>query len=322
VVGVRVTSSILRVREADRSGTVEPRSVLSVTSAERGHARAAAARPLLGRRWNPVPTGPRPAPEPFTALDLRMFEPFADGMRRCLPSAPPVRSGVARPDTADREQPLGEHRLAVEGRAPDHGTADDGLLAEFARDQPGPHGGHLAQGGGQRGFEQVEVLTDAAAQDDRLGVEERGDAGDRHRQLAGLRRDRLEGLRHAAAREGEHAFGGEPSRKARRLRVPDHRVGGDDLLEHAAPAAARASDFEYLREVARTGVHLAFDTIGKENWDFFVEPPPASPPDGETSTLGYHQSDVTRARRLAALVAEGSSTRSCWHRTSPAPKSG
>jgi phosphotriesterase-related protein len=57
--------------------------------------------------------------------------------------------------------------------------------------------------------------------------------------------------------------------------------------------------------VARTGVHLAFDTIGKENWDFFVEPPPASPPDGETSTLGYHQSDVTRARRLAALVAEG-----------------
>jgi hypothetical protein len=31
-----------------------------------------------------------------------MFEPFADGMRRCLPSAPPARSGVARPDTADR----------------------------------------------------------------------------------------------------------------------------------------------------------------------------------------------------------------------------
>jgi phosphotriesterase-related protein len=65
------------------------------------------------------------------------------------------------------------------------------------------------------------------------------------------------------------------------------------------------ADFEYVREVARRGVHLAFDTIGKENWDFFVEPPPVSPPDGETAKRGYHQSDVTRARRLAALVAEG-----------------
>jgi phosphotriesterase-related protein len=65
------------------------------------------------------------------------------------------------------------------------------------------------------------------------------------------------------------------------------------------------ADFDYVREVARTGVHLAFDTIGKENWEFFVEPPPASRPDGETSTRGYHQSDVTRARRLAALVADG-----------------
>jgi phosphotriesterase-related protein len=65
------------------------------------------------------------------------------------------------------------------------------------------------------------------------------------------------------------------------------------------------ADFDYVLEVARTGVHLAFDTVGKENWDFFVDPPPVDPPDGETSKLGYHQSDLTRARRLAALVREG-----------------
>lgn len=65
------------------------------------------------------------------------------------------------------------------------------------------------------------------------------------------------------------------------------------------------ADFGYVREVARTGVHLAFDTVGKQNWDFFVDPAPVDAPDGESLKRAYHQSDVTRARRIAALVAEG-----------------
>lgn len=62
---------------------------------------------------------------------------------------------------------------------------------------------------------------------------------------------------------------------------------------------------DYVREVARTGVNIAFDTIGKQNWDFFLEPEPANRPDGEFGKLAYHQSDSTRAARIAALVQEG-----------------
>jgi predicted metal-dependent phosphotriesterase family hydrolase len=83
------------------------------------------------------------------------------------------------------------------------------------------------------------------------------------------------------------------------------RQEGVDLQRVVIGHMDTRADFGYVREVARTGVHLAFDTIGKENWDFFVEPPPASPPDGETGKRGYHRSDLTRARRLAALVEEG-----------------
>jgi predicted metal-dependent phosphotriesterase family hydrolase len=83
------------------------------------------------------------------------------------------------------------------------------------------------------------------------------------------------------------------------------REEGADLDRVVIGHMDTRADFDYVLDVARTGVHLAFDTVGKENWDFFVEPPPVAPPDGGTSKLGYHQSDRTRARRLAALVAEG-----------------
>jgi predicted metal-dependent phosphotriesterase family hydrolase len=65
------------------------------------------------------------------------------------------------------------------------------------------------------------------------------------------------------------------------------------------------ADLDYVRQVARTGVHIAFDTVGKQNWDFVLEPEPHDRPDGETMKQAYHRSDVTRATRLAALVAEG-----------------
>lgn len=83
------------------------------------------------------------------------------------------------------------------------------------------------------------------------------------------------------------------------------RAEGTDLGRVVIGHMDTRADFDYVREVARTGVHLAFDTVGKENWDFFVEPAPAEQPDGETVKRGYHQSDVTRARRIAALVADG-----------------
>jgi predicted metal-dependent phosphotriesterase family hydrolase len=65
------------------------------------------------------------------------------------------------------------------------------------------------------------------------------------------------------------------------------------------------ADLDYVRQVARTGVHIAFDTVGKQNWDFVLEPEPHDRPDGELAKQAYRRSDITRARRLAALVAEG-----------------
>jgi phosphotriesterase-related protein len=64
-------------------------------------------------------------------------------------------------------------------------------------------------------------------------------------------------------------------------------------------------DTDYVLEVAGRGVTVAFDTIGKENWDFRVEPEPPDPPDGEYGKRAYRRSDGVRAARLAALVDAG-----------------
>ncbi len=64
-------------------------------------------------------------------------------------------------------------------------------------------------------------------------------------------------------------------------------------------------DTGYVLEVAARGVTVAFDTIGKQSWDFRVEPEPAAPPDGEFGKRAYRRSDRVRAERIAALVRAG-----------------
>jgi phosphotriesterase-related protein len=64
-------------------------------------------------------------------------------------------------------------------------------------------------------------------------------------------------------------------------------------------------DLEYVLQVAARGVTIAFDTIGKQYWDFRVEPEPADRPDGEFAKRAYRRSDRVRAERIAALVREG-----------------
>jgi predicted metal-dependent phosphotriesterase family hydrolase len=53
------------------------------------------------------------------------------------------------------------------------------------------------------------------------------------------------------------------------------------------------------------GANIACDTIGKENWDFFLEPPATHRADGEYNKRGYFRADVARADRVAALVEQG-----------------
>lgn len=64
-------------------------------------------------------------------------------------------------------------------------------------------------------------------------------------------------------------------------------------------------DLSYVKQVLDTGVSVAFDTIGKQFWDFVLAPLPADPPEGEFEKRAYYRSDRSRARGLATLVAEG-----------------
>jgi predicted metal-dependent phosphotriesterase family hydrolase len=64
-------------------------------------------------------------------------------------------------------------------------------------------------------------------------------------------------------------------------------------------------DTGYVLEVAARGVTVAFDTIGKQSWDFRVEPDPSDAPDGEYGKRAYRRSDRVRAERIAALVRAG-----------------
>lgn len=53
------------------------------------------------------------------------------------------------------------------------------------------------------------------------------------------------------------------------------------------------------------GANVAFDTIGKENWDFVTEPLPSDLVDGEYTKRAYHRADLHRAERIARLIDRG-----------------
>lgn len=61
----------------------------------------------------------------------------------------------------------------------------------------------------------------------------------------------------------------------------------------------------YVRAVLERGVSVAFDTIGKQFWDFRVAPLPDDMTEGEFKKDAYYRADATRADRIAALVAAG-----------------
>ena len=63
-------------------------------------------------------------------------------------------------------------------------------------------------------------------------------------------------------------------------------------------------NIDYIRSVLDTGVNIAFDTIGKQHWEFFLGDPPPSA-DGPYTKHAYHQSDQRRVHWLAELVNDG-----------------
>ena len=62
---------------------------------------------------------------------------------------------------------------------------------------------------------------------------------------------------------------------------------------------------DLVRSVIDTGARVAIDTIGKENWDFFLGREPDPRPDGEFEKHAFHRSDTGRADLVAWLVSLG-----------------
>jgi len=62
---------------------------------------------------------------------------------------------------------------------------------------------------------------------------------------------------------------------------------------------------DLVRRILDTGARIAIDTIGKENWDFFLGPVPDPRPDGEFEKRAFHRSDAGRADLVAWLVSLG-----------------
>ena len=83
------------------------------------------------------------------------------------------------------------------------------------------------------------------------------------------------------------------------------REEGADLRRVVIGHMDTHPDTDYVRQVAATGVNIAFDPVGKQFWDFRVDPLPEDMPEGEFPKLAYVRTDLTRARRIAQLLADG-----------------
>src|SRR3546814_1558003 len=62
-------------------------------------------------------------------------------------------------------------------------------------------------------------------------------------------------------------------------------------------------DPDYVRQVLASGASVAFDTIGKQLWDFVLGPP-SDVPEGEHAQRAYFRPAARRAELIAELDAE------------------
>jgi phosphotriesterase-related protein len=82
-------------------------------------------------------------------------------------------------------------------------------------------------------------------------------------------------------------------------------VGTDALARVLVGHMDIQTELEYQLRVLDAGASIAFDTIGKQFWDFVTEPEPERPVEGPRSKLAYFRADDSRADRIAELVARG-----------------
>ncbi|WP_187977074.1 phosphotriesterase [Mycetocola sp. JXN-3] len=104
------------------------------------------------------------------------------------------------------------------------------------------------------------------------------------------------------------------------LSIMTHTTHGSMALEQIALLRAEGVDLDRVvighldtqldpdlpRRILDTGARIAIDTIGKQDWDFFLGPAPEGERgEGEYPKRAFHRSDRGRADLVAALAAEG-----------------
>lgn len=158
----------------------------------------------------------------------------------------------------------------------------------------------------------LEKMTDRFVQDATTGV---GGTSVR----AGILGEQATGLGVISPHEEKCLRAAARAHRATGLPLVTHTTHGTMALEQIAVLGEEGVDLrrvvighmdthpdtDYARQVAATGVNIAFDTIGKQFWDFRVDPLPEDMPEGEFPKKAYVRTDVTRARRIAQLLSEG-----------------
>ena len=134
---------------------------------------------------------------------------------------------------------------------------------------------------------------------------------------AGILGELPSGLGELTAHEAKGLRAAARAHLATGLAISTHTTHGTMALEQVDLLAGEGADLarvvighldnhpelDYVRRVLDRGVCIAFDSIGKQDWD--VRLPPRSRPDGPYDKSAIRQSDVTRASALARLAAEG-----------------
>jgi phosphotriesterase-related protein len=158
----------------------------------------------------------------------------------------------------------------------------------------------------------VDEMRERFIADATVGV---GDTGIR----VGIYGEQATGLNEITAHEEKCLRAVARAHRVTGLSINTHTTHGTMALEQVEILCAEKVDLSrvvighmdihpdpaYLRAVLATGVSIAFDTIGKQFWDFVLEPPPLDPPEGEFGKRAYYRPDRARLENLVGLVRDG-----------------
>lgn len=157
----------------------------------------------------------------------------------------------------------------------------------------------------------VDELTDVLVADLTTGI---GDTGVR----AGILGEQATGLGEITPHEEKALRAAARAQRATGVALMTHTTHATMALEQLDILADEGVDFSRVVighmdihpdpaavfAVLDRGACIAIDTIGKQNWDFFLAPP-ATRPEGEYAKRAYYRSDQSRAQLLVDIARRG-----------------